>query len=88
MADAKLSTLLYWVSSHVKDFPFNGPLLLEAWQAVGQRLFNIARDGDAEACGHLITWGTIMAAMRENHTNGGHFVPSDPKPSAPPEPQD
>lgn len=32
IADVKLmSTLLDWVFNHVKDFPFNGPLQVEAW---------------------------------------------------------
>lgn len=67
----KLSTLLDWV----EDFPFNGPLQSETWQAVGQRLFT--------------TWRTIMAAIKGSHTNVSHYAASEadsPEPSAPPEP--
>lgn len=38
---------------------------------------------------HLSTRGTIMAAIKESHTNVGHYVAlkaDSPKPSAPPEP--
>lgn len=83
MVDVKLNALLDWVSNHVKDFPLSGLLQLEAWQAVGQRLFNIASDSDAEACGHLSTWGTVTAAIKGNRA----ALEADcPEPSAPPEP--
>ncbi|RMC12439.1 hypothetical protein DUI87_09954 [Hirundo rustica rustica] len=86
---AELNTLLDWVSNNVKDFPLNGPLQLEAWQAVAQRLFNIARDGNAEACSHLSTWGTVMAAIKRNCMNIDHCAALEadsPEPSSPPEP--
>ncbi|KAI1241636.1 hypothetical protein IHE44_0005119 [Lamprotornis superbus] len=65
------------------------PHLEEAWKAVGKRLLDIARDGDAEACGHLTTWGTTMAAIKESHVNVDHYAASEadsPEPSVPPEP--
>lgn len=33
----KLSTLLDWASTEVRDFPYGGPLQLETWQVVGKR---------------------------------------------------
>ena len=89
IADVKLGTLLDWVSDHVRDFPLSGPLQSEARQVVGQRLFDIARDSDAEACGHFATWGTIMAAFKGISADVGHYAASEadsPEPSAPPEP--
>lgn len=66
-ADVKLmSTLLDWAFNYIKDFPFNGPLQVEARQTVGKRIFVITRDGNAEACEHLATWGTIMVAIKGN----------------------
>lgn len=47
---------------------------------------NIARDGDAEGCEHLATWGRKMVAIRENYTNGSHFATSDPEAPTPPKP--
>lgn len=78
MVHVKLNILLDWVSNNVKDFPLNGPLQLEVWQAVGQRLFiNIASHGNAEACGHLPAWGTVTAVIKGNHVNTGHYVASE-----------
>lgn len=75
ISDAKISALLDSVSSHVKDFPFTGTFQLEGKQAVGQKLFDIAGDGDAEACGHLTTWGAIMAALKQSiHVDAHHFA--------------
>lgn len=88
MADAKLSILLDWVSSHVKDFPFNGPLVSD-WQVVGQRPFDTTKDSCAETCGHLATWGTIMVAIKVNCVNGSHYAASEInfyEPSVPPDP--
>lgn len=89
MADAKLSTQLDWVSHHVKDFPLSGPLQLEAWQVLGQRLFNIAGDGDVKASGPLSTQGTIMAAIKGSLLNVGHYTALEVdslEPSAPQNP--
>lgn len=84
----KLSTPLDWVSNQVRDFPFSGPLQSEAWQVVGQRLFDIARDSDAEACGHPAPWGTIVPDFKGSSVDVGHYAASEadsPEPSATPE---
>ncbi|KAI1242376.1 hypothetical protein IHE44_0005914 [Lamprotornis superbus] len=89
IADAKSSTLLDWVSSHIKDFPFSGPFQSEAWQVVGQRLFDVTREGDAEASRHLAAWGTVMAAIKGSCADVGNCEASEantPEPSAPLEP--
>lgn len=89
MSDAKLSTLLDWVPIRIKDFPFNGPLWLETWQVMGQRLFDTIRDSYAKACRHLAMWGTIMVAIKENCRKADHFAASEansPELSVPPKP--
>ncbi|RMC21283.1 hypothetical protein DUI87_02144 [Hirundo rustica rustica] len=55
-------------------------------QAVGQKLFDIAQSGDADASKHLATWGFIMATLKETHTEARPLTASGtdaPGPSAP-----
>lgn len=67
ISDAKLLALLDWMSTHVKYFPIASTFHLDAWQVVGQKLFDVAGGGDDDASRHLTTWGIIMATLKETH---------------------
>lgn len=85
-ANAKLSALLNWVSSHVKDFPFSGPFQSEAGQSSRAETFRYYQGG---RCRSLWAQGTIMAAIKGSRVGVSLYAASEancPEPSAPLEP--
>lgn len=89
ISNAELNVLLDWVSMHVKDFLSSGTFQVEGWQAVGQKLFNLARNSDANTYRLLATWGADMGALKESRAEILHFTTSETdssEPSCPPAP--